>query len=259
MKAMRKIVIKVGTSTLTQGTQKLSRRSMLGLVQQIAHLQNRGLELILVSSGAVATGRDLLNSDKMDPHLPSKQTFASIGQVKLMQVWTELFSLFDLQVGQVLLTKEDFSHQKRQSTMDTIDGLLRHQILPIINENDAVSTKSLCIGNNDSLAALVANLVAADTMILLTDQEGLYTADPRLHPDAELISVVDHIDQKICALAGGSSTSLGTGGMATKIEAAQLASESGTQTIIASASRHHVLMDLAEGKQIGTTFLVEKK
>ena len=226
---------------------------------QIAHLQSLGLELILVSSGAVATGRDLFSSDKMDPLLPSKQTFASIGQVKLMQVWSELFSLFDLQVGQVLLTQEDFSNQKRHGTRDTINGLLHHQIIPIINENDTVSTRGLCVGNNDNLAALVARLVAADTIILLTDQEGLYTADPRLNPDAQLISVVHCIDEKICALAGGSSTSLGTGGMATKIEAAQIASASGTRTIIASSSRHNVLMDLAEGKQIGTMFLEEKK
>ncbi len=203
MKAMHRIVIKVGTSTLTQGTQKLSRRTMLGLVQQIAHLQTQGLEIILVSSGAVATGRDLLNSD-----LPSKQTFASIGQVKLMQVWSELFSLFDLQVGQVLLTMEDFSDQKGSLTKETLNSLLQHKIIPIVNENDTVATQELCVGNNDRLAALVANLIEADTIILLTDQEGLYTADPRLHRDARLISLVECIDEKICALAGNTSTSL---------------------------------------------------
>jgi glutamate 5-kinase len=257
MKALHKIVIKVGTSTLTQGTQKLSRRYMLGLVQQIAHLQGQGLELILVSSGAVATGRDLLSSDKMDQSLPSKQTFASIGQVKLMQVWSELFSLFDFQVGQVLLTKEDFFPHKRHVTRDILDCLLQHNIIPIINENDAVATQEMCIGNNDNLAALVANLIGADAVILLTDQEGLYTADPRLNSDAKLIPVVTHINEKICALAGGSSTSLGTGGMATKIEAAQIASASGARTIIASAIRPNILIDLVEGKQIGTLFVEE--
>lgn len=257
MKAMHKIVIKVGTSTLTQGTQKLSRRYMLGLVQQIACLHSQGLELILVSSGAVATGRDLLNSDKLDPSFPSKQTLASIGQVKLMQIWSELFSLFDLQVGQVLLTKEDFSNHKQFITKDTLSSLLHHRILPIINENDTVSTKELCVGNNDTLAALVAKLVAADAIILLTDQEGLYTADPRHNPDAKLIPVVQHIDEKICAFAKGSSTSFGTGGMMTKIEAARVASESGIRTIIASSSRQNILIDLVEGKQIGTLFLEE--
>ena len=255
--AMRKIVIKVGTSTLTQGTQKLSRRYMLGLVQQIAHLQSQGLELILVSSGAIATGRDLLSNDKIDQSRLSKQTFASIGQVKLIQVWSELFSLFDLQVGQVLLTKEDFSNHKRHVTKDTLNCLLHHNIIPVVNENDTVSTKELCVENNDNLAVLTANLISADTVILLTDQEGLYKADPRLNSDAKLIPVVHRIDEKICALAGGSSTSLGTGGMATKIEAAQIASESGIRTIIASSTRPNILIDLVEGKQIGTLFLEE--
>ncbi len=252
MKTMRKIVIKVGTSTLTQGSQKLSRRYMLSLVQQMAHLRSIGLELLLVSSGAVATGKDLLSSNKMGA---SNQAFASIGQVKLMQVWAELFSLFDIQVGQVLLTKDDFSSDKRHVTRDTFNCLLQHNIIPIINENDAVAIKELCVGNNDSLAALVANLVSADTVILLTDQEGLYTADPRLHSEAVLIPIVNEIDEEIYALAGGSSTSLGTGGMATKIEAAQMAAESGAQTIIAASFRPNVLIDLAEGRQLGTLFL----
>ena len=256
MKAMRKIIIKVGTSTLTQGTKKLSRRHMLGLVQQMVHLYSKGLQLILVSSGAVATGKELLNSDKKD--LPSKQMFASIGQVKLMQVWSELFSIFDLQVGQVLLTKDDFSLSKQHLTRDTLSCLLKHQIIPVINENDTAAANETSIGNNDCLAALVANLVGADAVILLTDQEGLYTADPRFNSDAKLISVVKHIDEKIYALAKGSSTVLGTGGMATKVEAAQIAAQSGIRTIIASSFRPNILIDLIEGKQIGTLFKEEK-
>lgn len=257
MKAMQKIVVKVGTSTLMQGTSKLSRRYMLGLVQQIAHLHNQGLQIVLVSSGAVATGRELFNSPKVDRSLPSKQTFASIGQVKLMQIWLELFSLFDLQIGQVLLTKDHFSNRKRNLTRDTLSCLLQHQIIPVVNENDTVATKETRVGDNDNLAALVAKLIGADTVILLTDQEGLYTADPRLNPDAKLISCVKYIDETIFALAGGSSTTCGTGGMTTKIEAAQMASKSGTQTIIASSNRPNVLIDLLEGKQIGTLFLKE--
>jgi glutamate 5-kinase len=252
MKAMRKIVIKLGTSSLTQGTQKLSRRNMLGLVQQIVELKSQGLELVLVSSGAVATGRDLLSSNQQ---FLSKQMLASIGQVKLMQVWSEMFSIFDLQVGQVLLTKDDFSKEKMDLTRDTLNHLLQHNVIPIINENDTVSAQNYCIGNNDSLAALVAQLITADAVILLTDQEGLYTSDPHLHPDAKLIPVVKSIDDKICALGGGASRSLGTGGMATKIEAAQIASTSGTRTIIASSFRPNILLDLVKGKRIGTLFL----
>lgn len=253
MKRMHKIVIKVGSSTLTQGTQNLSRRYMLGLVQQITHLKSKGIQLVLVSSGAVATGREVLHSSKIDQPLPSKQTFASTGQVKLMQTWAELFSLFDLQVGQVLLTKDDFSTLNGPMTRSTLNSLLQH-LVPIINENDTVATKETRIGDNDNLAALVADLIDADTVILLTDQEGLYTADPRSNPDATLISVVTQIDERIFALARGSSTSLGTGGMITKIEAAQVASRSGIQTIIASSARPNVLIDLIEGKQIGTLF-----
>ncbi len=259
MKAMHKIVVKVGTSTLTQGTQRLSRRSMLGLVQQLAHLQNQDLQIVIVSSGAVATGQDSLNSYPMDRSPLSKQTLASIGQIKLIHAWSELFALFDLQVGQLLLTRDDFSKQGRRLTCDTLNCLLQHRIIPIINENDTTATMETRIGDNDNLAALVADLICADTLILLTDQEGLYNADPRLHHDAELIPVVNQIDGAIFALAKGSSTSLGTGGMMTKIQAAQIASQSGIQTIIASSFRPNVLIDLAEGKSIGTLFLEESK
>lgn len=254
MKGMNKLVIKVGSSTLTQGKQTLSRRYMLSLAQQIAHLKSQGLQIVLVSSGAVATGRELLNSTKTTPSIPSKQAFASVGQVKLMQTWLELFSLLDLQVGQVLLTKDDFSNPKRDLTRDTLNCLLQH-ILPIVNENDTIATQGSRIGDNDNLAALVANLIGADAIILLTDQEGLYTADPRLNPNAKFIPVVKCIDESIFALARGSSTSVGTGGMTTKIEAAQTASRAGIRTIIASSARPNVLIDLVEGKQIGTLFL----
>lgn len=256
MKGMHKIVIKVGSSTLTQGMQTLSRRYMLSLAQQIAHLKGQGLQLVLVSSGAIVTGRELLNST-VTQSIPSKQAFASIGQVKLMQTWLELFSLLDLQVGQVLLTKDDFSNPRHALTRDTLNCLLQH-IIPIVNENDTIATQASRIGDNDNLAALVAKLIEADAIILLTDQEGLFTADPRLNPDAKLIPVVRCIDERIFALATGSSTSVGTGGMATKIQAAQMASRAGIRTIIASSTRPNVLIDLVEGKQLGTLFLEEK-
>jgi glutamate 5-kinase len=250
---MKKLVIKVGTSTLTQGTHALSRRSILGLVQQMAELSHQGILVALVSSGAVATGRALLNC------ATTKPIFASIGQVRLMQVWAELFALFDLQVAQVLLAKDDFSHSKREATQETLLGLLRHGIIPIINENDTVATREACIGNNDVLAALVGQLIQADRLILLTDQEGLYTTDPRVNAQAQLISTIEEIDETTFALAKGSSTSLGTGGMTTKIEAAQIAAKSGIQTIIASSARPHVLTDLAKGEKIGTLFLEETR
>lgn len=255
---MDTIVVKVGSSTLTQGTKKLSRRYMLSLVQDMAALQESGIRLVLVSSGAIAAGKALLQEPKAERSLPLKQMFASVGQAELMQTWSELFSLYDIRVGQILLTRDDFSNRRRfLNARDTLDCLLKHRIIPIINENDTVATQEIRVGDNDNLAALVANLVSADKLILLTDQEGLYTKDPRKAPDATLIPVVDHIDEKIFSLAGGSGTALGTGGMFTKIQAAKIAAESGVKTIIASSARPHVLKDLAAGKQIGTLFLEE--
>jgi glutamate 5-kinase len=254
---MKKIVVKVGTSTLTQGSKKLSRKYMLDLTRQLAHLHSNH-QVILVSSGAIAAGRELLGHPVLDRSLPSKQMFAAIGQVKLMQTWTKLFSQLDIHVGQLLLTRDDLSNRKRYlNARNTLSCLLQHKILPIINENDSVATAEIRVGDNDNLAALVANLIGADLMILLTDQKGLYTADPRRYPNAQLIPVVKHIDENIIALAGGSSTSLGTGGMATKLEAARTASQCGTQTIIASSSQPDVLIDIMDGKSTGTLFLTE--
>ena len=231
---------------------------MLSLAQQIVHLQGMGKQIVLVSSGAVAAGKELLEFPKADPTLPYKQMFASVGQAKLMQIWSDLFALFERKVGQILLTRDDFSNRKRYlNARDTLLCLFRHRIVPIINENDAIATKETRVGDNDNLAALVANLFSADMLVLLTDQEGLFTADPRNNPEAKLIPKVAHIDPSIFALAGGSSTSLGTGGMTTKIEAAQIASQSGTRTVIASSARPNVLIDLVEGKEIGTVFMEE--
>jgi glutamate 5-kinase len=253
---MDTIIIKVGTSTLTQGRQGFSRRSMLGLAQQIVELESKGKKVILVSSGAVAAGRDVLSASHIEQSESSKQTLASIGQIKLMQTWSELFSVFDRQIGQVLFSKIDFSDGKRRrNTCDMFTCLWRHHVIPIVNENDAIVSEDSRIGDNDNLAALVALLVDADALILLTDQEGLFSADPRIDSDAKLIPVLSHIDEKIMALAQGSGTSLGTGGMITKIEAARAATEAGIRTFIASSAHPNVLLELAEGKQIGTVFL----
>lgn len=254
----KKIVIKVGTSTLTQGDKKLSHKNMVEIARQLSYLHEKDKHVILVTSGAVAAGRELLNHPILDRSSPSKQMFAAIGQVHLMQVWKQLFSLFNIHVGQLLLTRDDLSNRKRYlNARDTLSCLLQHKIIPIINENDSVATKEIRVGDNDNLAALVANLIAADQLILLTDQQGLYTADPRLDQNAQLISTVKQIDESIFALAGGSSTKLGTGGMFTKIEAAQKASQCGIPTTIASSAHPNVLIELIEGKQIGTSFLTE--
>lgn len=255
MKTIKTIVVKVGTSTLTQGTKKLSRRYMLDLVRQLTELHEDGIQTILVSSGAVAAGREHLSHPEEGRLQAAKQMFSAIGQVRVMQLWTELFSLWEVSVGQLLLTREDFSHQHRIENMrNTLASLYQHDVLPIINENDAVATPGVCVGDNDNLAALVAKVISADLLVLLTDQEGLFTADPRVEPNAELISHVSRVDEQVLSLAKGSSTQLGTGGMKTKIEAAASAAKNGIQTIIASASNPRVLQEIVSGKNVGTSF-----
>lgn len=257
MEKQKKIIVKVGTSTLTAHSNKLSLKQMLELTRQIAYLHEQNHQVILVTSGAVAAGKDILQHSTLD-FFPSKQTFSAIGQGQLMKIWNELFSLFDIHVGQLLFTKEDFTKPTRRlNTYNTLTSLLKHKVIPIINENDSVATDESCIGDNDNLAALVANVYAADLLILLTDQPGLYTKDPRLHSDATLISTVKEIDDSIFCLAKDSSTSLGTGGMRTKIKAAQKAKEGGTPTIIALGTLYNVLIDITERKQIGTSFLIK--
>lgn len=252
----KKIVVKVGTSTLTQGGKKLRPKAMLELARQLSKLHEQSYQVILVTSGAVAAGREVLSHPIVDRSLPFKQMFAAIGQVQLMQTWTQLFALFDIHVGQLLLTRDDLSDRRRYlNARDTLSCLLQHNIIPIINENDSVATKEIRVGDNDNLAALVANLIAADLLVLLTDQEGLFTADPRFDAKAQLIPCVKQIDDKIYALAKGSSTKLGTGGMSTKIEAAETASRCGTPTVIASATYPNVLLEIADGRQVGTMFL----
>jgi glutamate 5-kinase len=253
----RRIVVKLGTSSLTGGTKRLSRRRMLEIARQTAALHEAGHRVIVVSSGAMAAGREALGDPELDRSLPAKQMLSAVGQGRLIQIWGELFGLFDLIVGQVLLTRGDFSNRTGYlNARDTLFTLLAHRIIPIINENDTVATDEIRVGDNDNLSALVANLIDADLLILLTDQLGLYDADPRANPGAKLISHVERLDERVFALAGGSSTGLGTGGMITKLQAAQLAGQGGTTTVIASSALPDVLVRIVAGGAegpIGTT------
>jgi glutamate 5-kinase len=255
-KNAKRIIIKLGTSVLTAGTRQLSRRRMLEIARQAAQLHDAGHQVVVVSSGAIAAGRELLNYPELDRSVPAKQMLSAVGQGRLIQIYTELFGLFDITVGQILLTRGDLSNRTGYLyARDTLLTLLSHRIIPVINENDTIATEEIKVGDNDTLSALVANLVDADLLILLTDQLGLYTADPRANPDAQLIPVVEQIDETVWARAGGTSTGLGTGGMITKLQAAQLAGRSGTVTVIASGALPNVLLDVAADQRIGTTFL----
>lgn len=254
--SLRRIVVKLGSNTLTAGGDRLNRPQMLELVRQVAHLHARGLEIVLVSSGAGVTGREVLGFPRGRKDIPFKQVLAAVGQARLMQVWDNLFSLYGLAVAQTLLTRDDLQDRQRYlNARNTLLALLERRVVPIANENDVVAVDEIKIGDNDNLSAMVANVVDADWLVLLTDTGGLYTADPRKDPQATLIPEVREITEAIEALAGGVGSNRGTGGMATKIQAARLATESGTAVIIADGRTPDVLERLVAGETLGTRFL----
>ncbi len=250
------IIVKVGTSTLTGRTRRLSRPAMLELVRQIVALRARGNRVVLVSSGAMAAGREILGHPDMPNHLPAKQMLSAVGQGHLMEVYGLLFGLYDVRIGQVLLTHDDLSHRTRYlNARDTLQTLLAFGIVPVVNENDTVAVEEIKVGDNDNLSAMIAVMLNAALLVLLTDQDGLYDRDPRLDPEARLITRVDTIDEGIFALAGARVSGLGVGGMATKIQAAQLATRSGTRTVIANGEAPDVLLRIAAGETVGTAFV----
>ncbi|WP_273402586.1 glutamate 5-kinase [Actinobacillus porcinus] len=259
MKNMQKtIVVKFGTSTLTQGTPKLNRAHMVSIVKQITELHNAGFRVVIVTSGAMAAGRDYLGHPQLPPTIASKQMLAAVGQSQLIQTWESLFDIYDIRIGQILLTRADIEDRERfLNARDTLHALLDNRIIPVINENDAVATAEIKVGDNDNLSALAAILVQADQLYLLTDQQGLFDSDPRKNLDAKLIPVVEQITEHIRSIAGGSGTTLGTGGMFTKITAADVATRSGVETIIAPGNQPNVIVDLAYGQAIGTKFTAQ--
>lgn len=251
------IVVKVGTSTLTRGTPRLSKPTIIELVRQIVSLHQAGHRVLLVSSGAMAAGKDHLGHPKLPTALPVKQMLSAIGQGQLMQIYSDLFGLYGVKVGQILVTREDLlRHRTRYlNARDTLDMLLANSIVPIINENDTVAVDEIKIGDNDNLSALIASLINADLLILLTDREGLFDKDPSEFPDAQRIVTVKQIDDDLRAMAGGPKSGLGTGGMQTKLQAAELAGRSGTETIIAQGTMPDVILRIMDGEEIGTRFL----
>ncbi|MBK9055937.1 MAG: glutamate 5-kinase [Chloroflexi bacterium] len=251
----QRIVVKFGTSVLTVGTPRLHRPQMVNLARQCAELHHRGRKLILVTSGAIAAGREQLNQPGPSPTLAHKQMLAAVGQTTLMALWEQFFTIYGLHVGQMLLTRADVERRGRYlNARATLHTLLENQIIPIINENDAVATEEIRVGDNDNLSALVATLAEADLLILLTDQPGLYTADPRTDPSAQLIPEVGLIDDALRQLAGGSVSGLGVGGMATKLQAAATARLAGVDVVIASGQVPDVILRVAEGEAVGTRF-----
>ncbi len=253
-----KLVIKVGTSTLTAGSARLNHRRMLELAQQMVQLREEKLDIILVTSGAIAAGLERLKNVHRSTtrSVPVKQMLAAIGQMHLMRAWEQVFDMFDVPVAQVLVTRADLSDRRRYlNARDTLNTILEHQAIPVINENDAVATDEIRVGDNDNLSALVANVVHADMLIILTDIDGLYTSDPHKDTTATLVHEVTQMDDRIWSLAGASRNGMGTGGMTTKLQAADLATRSGVTVIIANGAKQGVLMDAAHGLQVGTRFM----
>jgi glutamate 5-kinase len=252
-----RIVAKVGTNVLTAGTASLDTEVMSSIVGQVARLHSRGAEVVLVTSGAIAAGRHRLGAHK-GRDIRSRQALAAVGQTDLMQAYQELFAWHDITVAQTLLTRRDLAdRQSYLNARNTLLALLEYRVVPIINENDVVAVDEIegaKIGDNDNLSALVTNLVDADLLVILTDTGGLYTADPRTAPNAELIPVVEKIDADVEALAGESGGGLGVGGMITKLQAARLATGGGADVIIGPGREPETLVRVAEGEHVGTLF-----
>ena len=254
-----RIVVKVGTSTLAHATGRLNIRHVEELVKVLSDLKNAGHQIILVSSGAIGMGVGKLNLPGKPADMPTKQAAAAVGQCELMYTYDRLFLQYSHTVAQVLLTGEDVDHpERRENFENTMERLLELGALPVINENDTIATAEIKVGDNDTLGAIVACCVKADLLVLLSDIEGLYTADPRKDPQAKLIPTVEEVTPEIEALAGGVGSSLGTGGMATKLRAAKMVTAQGCDMVITNGEHPERLYDIAQGKDVGTRFVARK-
>lgn len=255
-----KIVIKIGTSTLAYATGHLNIRHIENFCKVVSDIKNSGYEVIVVSSGAVGMGMGKLSLKSRPHELALKQAAAAVGQCELMYTYSRLFGAYNHTVAQVLLTAQNLTNDEQHSNFtNTINQLLDLSVIPIINENDTVAVKELIIGDNDTLAAIVAQSIKADTLVILSDIDGLFTADPRKDDNATLIPVIEKITPEIEQLAGGSGSSVGTGGMVTKLEAAKIATSAGCDMIIANGKDPSILYDIIDGKQVGTKFVGVKE
>ncbi len=250
-----RIVIKIGTSTLAHSSGHLNIRRVEELCKVISDIKNAGNQVIVVSSGAIGMGTGKLGLRERPKDIPTKQAAAAVGQCELMYIYDKLFGEYNHIVAQLLITGEDVENDVRHTNFsNTLTRLMELGVIPIINENDTVATKEIVIGDNDTLAAIVAQSVKADKLVLLSDIDGLYTADPHLDPNATLIPVINEINNEILALAGVSNSNLGTGGMVTKLEAAKICLSCGCDMIITNGDDPNNLYAIMNGKPIGTTF-----
>lgn len=252
----RRLVVKVGTSTLTGGNLRLDAHRLDAIVRQLVTLHRRGLDVTLVTSGAIVTGAARLGLPSTQRSIPERQALAAIGQAMLMHEYESRFAAGGVVVAQLLLTAGDFDHQRAYlNARNAIEELLRHRVIPIVNENDTVATEEIRIGDNDTLSARVAAFVSAELLCILSDVDGLYTADPRSDPTAVRLETVEHLTQEIETFARRTSSVTGVGGMVTKVEAARMATASGTAVVIVNGALPDVLLRVLDGESLGTRFL----
>ena len=257
----KRVIVKIGSSSLThEETGKLDLGKMEQLVRQLSDLRNRGMDVCLVSSGAIAVGRSAMGIHERPTDISMKQACAAVGQAKLMMVYQKLFAEYNETAGQVLLTKNTMINPvSRENAKNTFEELFQLGVIPIVNENDTTSTYEMQFGDNDTLSALVSSMVGADLLILLSDIDGLYTDDPHTNPDAKLVQVVENLDEEILGMAKGTTGSnVGTGGMTTKLTAAKIATLSGTDMIIANGADVKILAQIFEDTYTGTLFKSNK-
>ena len=257
-KKAERLVIKVGTSTLTYETGKINIRRMVKLCSVLADLHNSGREIVLVTSGAIGVGVGKLGLKERPKDIPGRQAAATVGQCELMFMYDKFFGENGVKTGQLLITKSDIENdQRRENLENTFEKLFEYGAVPIVNENDSVATEEIVYGDNDSLSAIVARLIHADKLIILSDIDGLFDENPTENPDARLIPVVEEINEEIEALCGGSGSNRGTGGMITKIHAAKITTGAGIPTVIMNGSDPQDIYKLIDGHCIGTLFIAK--
>ncbi|MBR6897803.1 MAG: glutamate 5-kinase [Lachnospiraceae bacterium] len=255
----KRIVVKIGSSSLThQETGDINFQKIEHLARVLADIRGMGKDVILVTSGSIAVGRQVMK--KKPASVSEKQALAAVGQARLIMAYQRIFSEYNQTVGQVLMTKNTMVYDlNRRAARNTFEELLNMGVIPIVNENDTISTYEIQFGDNDRLSAIVAALVGADCLILLSDIDGMYTDDPRKNPDAKLIDIVEDVDDRIMGMGKGAGSDVGTGGMNTKLLAAKIASASGADMVIMNGSRVDEIMDVLDGRNIGTLFTANKR
>ncbi len=254
-KDIKRMVVKVGTSTLTYDTGKINLRRMSMLARVLSDLKNAGMEIVLVTSGAIGVGVGKLGLKERPKDTPGRQAAATVGQCELMFLYDKFFGEYGNITGQLLVTKDDFDDEERHRNLhNSFMKLFEYGAIPVVNENDSVAVEEIVYGDNDSLSAHVAEIVDADALVILTDIDGLFSANPREDENAVLIHIVDEINDDVLALAGGSGTNRGTGGMITKLHAAQIAATAGIDTVVMNGSDPEDIYKLIDGRQIGTLF-----